>query len=375
MTSHPGTEAARPVVHELRWRPFRLQMRHRFQAAHGTLDDREGVLVSLHDAEGRVGTGEASPMPSLGHGSVQDVLALLDTHGADLLDEACAEGLTGPGAAALRCALDVASLDLRGQVAGRTVASLLADAPPAPWVMANAIIGGGSPYEVARYGREAVDQGYAVLKVKVGVVSVSEDHRRLSSLREACPEAVIRLDANGAWDEDTATEALHAFAPLGIELLEQPVATHDVAALARLREQAPMRIAADEAVGDPEGLERILEQRAADLLVLKPMVLGGLTAAAAVAARAAQHGIGAFVTTTFDSSIGTAAALHLAASLPADAAHGLATGEHLATDVTATTLVPARGRLVLSEAPGLGVTVDEAALEAAATAPWRVVER
>jgi len=374
MTSAPGMQGDRPAVRELRWRPFRLRMRHRFQAAHGALEDREGVLSSLRDADGRVGVGEASPMPSLGHGSITDVLALLEAHRADLLDPACAAGLAGLGADALRCALDVASLDLRAQAGGRSVASLLAVAPPAPWVMSNAVIGGGSPQEVAQYGRAAVEHGYAVLKVKVGVASVSEDHRRLSSLREACPEAVLRLDANGAWDEATAREASEAFAPLGIELLEQPVAAPQVGALARLRAHGPMRIAADEAVGDPETLARVLDERAADLLVLKPMVLGGLTAAAEVAARAAQRGISAFVTTTFDSSIGTAAALHLAAALPADVAHGLATGEHLATDLTATTLAPERGRLALPVAHGLGVTVDEAALEAAATAPWRSAE-
>lgn len=363
-----------PVV-EFRWRPFRLQMRHRFQAAHGDLDDREGVLVALRDADGRLGLGEASPMPSLGHGSASDVLALIEAHAASLLDDPSAEAISGPGSAALRCALDVARLDLAGQASGRPVAALLAEAPPAPWVMANAVIGGGSAFEVARYGREAVDAGYAVLKVKVGVGSVAEDHRRLSALREACPEVVIRLDANGAWDEATAIEAIQAFAPLGIELLEQPVPASDVEALARIRDAAPMRIAADEAVGDSEALARILELRAADLLVLKPMVLGGLSAATRIAARAAERGIGAFVTTTFDSSVGTAAALHLAASLPADAAHGLATGEHLATDLVAVPVVPQRGRLTLGETPGLGVTLDDAALEAAATAPWRSVER
>ena len=77
-----------------------------------------------------------------------------------------------------------------------------------------------------------------------------------------------------------------------------------------------------------------------------------------------------FVTTTFDSSIGTAAALHLAASLPWDAAHGLGTGEHLAADVTATTMLASGGRIALPDAPGLGVDVSEDALDAVASGPW-----
>ncbi len=371
MTELRVTEfTSRPVT--LRWRRFSLPMRHRFEAAHGALEDNPGVLVELLDAEGRCGVGEASPIPSLGQGTVDDVAHLLEQHGAALLrGEAVPDG---PGAPALRCALDVATLDLEGRTRGVSIASLLAD-DPAAWVSANAVIGGGPPEEVAQFGTEATEHGYRVLKVKVGVASVEDDVSRIAALREACPDAVIRLDANGAWDEATALAALEALYPLGIELGEQPVAPHDVDALARVREHAPMRIAADEAVHDAEALAAILERRAADLLVLKPMLLGGLRPAYEIARRAAEAGIGSFVTTTFDSSLGTAASLHLAAALPSDAAHGLGTGEYLDADLVVPTLVPVNGGLALPGAPGLGVEVDAEALYHVATGPWVTVER
>ena len=353
----------------LRWRPFRLPMRHRFEAAHGVQDAREGVLVQLITAEGVIGTGEASPMPSLGHGTVDDVSRLIAEAGASLLDDST-DVPDGPGALALRCALDVARLDLRGRIEGRSVASLLGEGGPAEWVQVNAVLGSGEPAEVAEYARAAWVAGYRVLKLKVGARSIDEDVARVAAVREACPDAVLRLDANGAWSSADAVEAVAALAPSRIELLEQPVAASAVEALARVREQSPMRIAADEAVVDAELLAQVLELNAADLVVLKPMMLGGLTAAAEVARRAFERGIGAFVTTTFDSSIGTAAALHFAASLPWDAAHGLGTGEHLAADVTATTLLATGGRMALPPGPGLGVEVSEAALAAVATGPW-----
>lgn len=356
----------------LRWRPFRLPMRARFEAAHGVMADREGVLLELTDAAGHTGLGDAMPIASWGMGTVADVLALLEAHGGAVVGDALP--MTGPGVSSLRCALDVAMLDLRGRAAGRPVAALLGDGEPSPWVMANAVIGGGRAAEVAQYGREAHAAGYGVLKLKVGVGTVAEDIRRVSALREACPEALIRLDANGAWDEATAREAVEGFAPYGIELLEQPVPPAEVDALARIHASARFPIGADEVVGDPPLFERVLEARAASVVVLKPMVLGGLTAARAVAARAAARGMATLVTTTFDSSVGTAAALHLAASLPAGPAHGLSTGEHLAADVVAGTLVPVRGRMALPGAPGLGIEVSEAMLEAVATGPWASVE-
>ncbi len=362
---------AGPALTALRWRPFRLPMRHRFQAAHGALDDRSGVLIELTTEDGVTGVGEASPMPSLGAGTADDVAALLARHAGGVLqgDTDALRVAPGPGVAALLCAIDVALLDIEGRQRGAPVSRLLSD-EPAGAVTVNAVIGGGPPDEVATYGREALAAGYRVLKLKVGVGSVEEDVARVAALREACPDAMIRLDANGAWGEADATEAIHAFSPLRIELIEQPVAAAEVEAMARIRAAASLRIAADESAADEDGAARVLEAKAADLLVLKPMLLGGLRPALDVARRAADVGVECFVTTTFDSSVGTAASLHLAAALSTGIAHGLATGEHMAADVTAAPLLPDNGWLHVPDAPGLGVEIDERSLEAVATGPW-----
>jgi len=358
-------------IRALRWRPFRLSMIGRFEAASGNLDHRHGVLVELVGEAGERGVGEASPMTHIDGGSAEHVLALLEQHGAALLDDAGAS-TEGRGAIALRCALDVAELDLRAKAAGQPVAWFLGK-EPAPWVSVNAIIGGGEPDEVAGFGHQAMDSGYSVLKLKVGVAALDEDIARVAALREACPEATIRLDANGAWDEETTRHAFEGLYPHRIELLEQPVAAADVEALARVREAAPMRIAADESVDSPECLSRVLELNAADYVVLKPMFLGGLRPAMEIAERAAERGIGAFATTTFDSSVGTAAALQLAAALPTDAAHGLGTGDHLSADVVTSTIRPRAGRMALPSSAGLGVEPSPAALDAIATAAWTEV--
>ena len=358
-------------LQKVRWRPFRLPMRHRFEAAHGSLEDRECLLIELVRSDGAVGLGEASPMASIGGGTRADTLALLEEHGAALLRSELPPELSGgaPGAAALRCAIDVALLDLEAQTAGCRIADLLApDAAEA--VSVNAVIGGGPPEEVATHGREATAAGYRVVKLKVGVGPVDEDIARVRALRSACPSAVIRLDANGAWTEEQAAEAIRGLYPLRVELLEQPVAAADVEALARVRSSAPLRIAADEALSDPVAAEQVIETRAVDMIVLKPMVLGGVRPAMALARRAAEHGVGAFVTTTFDSSVATAAAAHLAAALTTDAAHGLATVEHFAADIVRDSVRPREGWLALPPGPGLGIEVDADALERASEAPW-----
>ena len=355
-------------------------MRHRFEAAHGAMEDRRGVLLELRDDAGHVGVGEASPIPSLGYGTVEDVLTLLATFVGDgtlphLLDVVDPHT---PGVMALLCALDVAGLDLEGRRAGRSVASLLAadGAHVVPSARVNAVIGDGTPEETARFGVEATAQGYDVLKTKVGAGELAQDFGRIVALRAACPDATIRLDANGAWDEATALQAARSLAQFGIELIEQPVAAGDVAALRRVRDAvagSPL-IAADEAVTDPSTLARVLAERAADLVVLKPMFLGGLRPALDVARRAEARGLSAIVTTTFDSSIGTAAALHLAAVIDGASgeqrAHGLGTGEHLAADLVTHTMLARDGMLAVPTGAGLGVAPDDEAWHRVAEGDW-----
>jgi L-alanine-DL-glutamate epimerase-like enolase superfamily enzyme len=179
----------------------------------------------------------------------------------------------------------------------------------------------------------------------------------------------LRLDANGAWDEATAIDTIRALESLDIELIEQPVP--DTEALARVREAVTMRIAADESVSDFAGAGRAIH--AADIIVLKPMRLGGPTVARYLAQYANGSGLDAFVTSTIDTGIGTAMALQVAAALPdARLAHGLATASLMESDLLVTPLRVERGVMHLPTAPGLGVDLDPAAV-AKYLNPWTEV--
>jgi L-alanine-DL-glutamate epimerase-like enolase superfamily enzyme len=141
----------------------------------------------------------------------------------------------------------------------------------------------------------------------------------------------IRIDANQSWSEAEAVAALRAMEPLGIEFCEQPVPAGAVDAMARVRAATSIPIAADESVADAAGARRVLEARAADVIVVKPMALGGLHAARGVAAQAEELGASVVVTSLLESEVGRAGALHFAASLgPGSHAHGVATGVSLA---------------------------------------------
>ena len=257
--------------------------------------------------------------------------------------------------------IETALADAGAREAGRPLAELLSeDATTLRVVPVNATVAARSTEEAAAAALLASAQGFGCIKLKVGMeATLAAEAERVQTIREVIgADLRLRLDANGAWDESVAIATIRNLEASEIELIEQPVPAQDLAGLGRVREAVTTSIAADEAISDYESAVAALKH--ADVLVLKPARLGGLSIARYVAKAAASAGRGVIVTTTIDTGIGTAASLHLAASLPdEERAHGLATASLLEDDLLTQSLTVERGYLTLPVAPGLGVELDE----------------
>ncbi|MGY1670139.1 o-succinylbenzoate synthase [Geodermatophilus sp. SYSU D00710] len=189
-----------------------------------------------------------------------------------------------------------------------------------------------------------VASGCRTAKVKVAEPgqTPADDLARVEAVRDALgPSGALRVDANAAWDVDTAAARIRELDRVGLEYVEQPCATLDE--LCALRRRIDVRIAADEAVrraGDPLTVDL---RGACDVVVLKVQPLGGVRAALRVAE---AHGLPCVVSSALESSVGLAAGVALAAALPElPFACGLATGALLDGDVTGDPLVPVDGTL------------------------------
>lgn len=193
---------------------------------------------------------------------------------------------------------------------------------------------------------------FSTVKIKVAdpKQSIADDLNRVLEVKNLFPDTKLRLDANGGYTVPQALELLHKLASQSIDLeyFEQPVAT--IAELAELRVEIGKRgwkvkVAADESVrrsSDPLAVELA---GAADLLVLKSAPLGGIRNALEIA-RSSTLEISA--SSAMQSSIGLAAELHFAASLPNlsfDA--GLGTGHLFGGDLSSDRLVPVDGVIEL----------------------------
>ncbi len=330
----------------------------------GPVHRREGSILILEEDDGRVGLGETAPWPGFGletHASSVAALRLAARRlvglPADAYLAAAADLPRLAPVAASPCArhaIDLALHDLAAQRAGVSIARLLGGEDARSEVAVNATISRGPVRETAEAARRFAEAGFQTLKLKVGGAPVEEDVARLQAVREAVgPSLRLRIDANQAWSEDQAIEALAALREFDLEYCEQPVAADAIDSMARVRAASGVRIAADESARDAATVKRILAAHAADVLIVKPMALGGLHAARSIAAAAAKAGVPVVVTSLLESPIGRTGALHLAASLgQGPHAHGVAPE-------------PAHSPVVRVPSPGLGAGLDPGLPDAA----------
>ncbi|WP_458190019.1 mandelate racemase/muconate lactonizing enzyme family protein [Haladaptatus sp. NG-WS-4] len=327
---------------------FSLPLASPLDTARGTIDHREGILVRIEDGE-KVGIGEATPLPGWTESLSTCRAALADVD----------DPVTGLGdlesTPAARHALSLALGDLRAKRADEPLCQFLGGPNDVDAVPVNATVGDCPPDETVAAVNDAVEAGFESVKIKVGVRSVTEDVTRFRAVRDAVgSEVELRADANGAWSRAQARNAFHKLDPLRVAYVEQPLAPDDLDGLAELRGRS-VRVAVDESIAETSVTE-VLDARAADVVVCKPMVVGGPDRAVEVAKRARDAGITPVVTTTIDAVVARTAAIHVAAAIPDRPACGLATGTMLARDLGPDRTRVVDGAVSVPQEPGNGVT-------------------
>jgi o-succinylbenzoate synthase len=332
--------------------PFSIQLAEPLSTAAGTITEREGFLVFL-EFEGHKGVGEATPLPGWTE-SYEDCRRALGRAAevAEELDWGIALAKTDEPAA--RHALALALAEARARGADEPLYRYFGSERIVRTVPVNATLGDDDPEATAQAARDAVDNGFASLKVKVGARPVEDDVARLRAVRDAVGESVeLRADANGAWTREQAQTAFDAFGDLDVAFVEQPLPAEDLAGHATLRGGA-VDVALDESLA-AYSLDEILAQRAADVVVVKPMVVGGPDVARAVALEARGGGVDPVVSTTVDAVVGRTGAVHVAASLPDPRPCGLATGSMLLSDLSLDPAPVIDGHIEVPQDKGLGL--------------------
>lgn len=351
--------------------PYALPFRSPYATARGTLDRREMVLLRLRTDGGAEGLGEAVPLTLRGGAGTREIQAQIESaaerlEGVDLatgdaepLDVAIAtmlelarpRRLAAPALAALECAL----LDLAAKLAGKPLWQLLNADRAAP-VKCNATLVAGEPALVAHDANAWAAEGFATFKLKLG--AGFDDVATVREVRAAVgSEARLRLDANQAWGVRDAIATLRELEPFEVELCEQPVA--GLRAMARVARDVDIALAADEAVASEADAHRAIQRRACRFATAKLSKVGGIGGATTI-----SRVLPTYLSSALDGPVGIAAAAHCAQVItPVDLAHGLATQRLLASSIAARECELRNGLLELPTGPGLGIELDDAALE------------
>lgn len=329
------------TIQSIQFQPYRLAFRQPFYTALGRLDYREGFVIEIRDHSSaheipHIGLGEASPIVGFGMESLAEAENILLIAQRSLINheinnikdiEDLLDGYDHTPAA--KHALELALLNLLAQKQGQTLTQLLINyfGGTRNQVSINAVIGAISADKAVIQAKNYLDQGYRCLKIKVGTKEFAADFSRVEAVRsQVGKEIQIRLDANQGWSVQQAISNLKSLDFLQIEYVEQPVIANDLLGMAEIRRSQSIPIAADESVSNLAQLQQIISNQAADIIILKPMALGGILTAHRAAIIAFAGGLDVVITNTLDGAISTQAAFDLASSLPIKRACGLATG-------------------------------------------------
>ncbi len=188
--------------------------------------------------------------------------------------------------------------------------------------------------------------GYKTIKVKIGRDNFDEDYNCLKAVRKSCGNEIkIRADVNGKWKLNEAIKNLHALEEFNLEYVEQPVNTLND--FVKLSQNTKISLAADESIRSAKDAEKFISNKAASVLVLKPMMLGGIIPTLRILNMAEVAGIKTVITTSFESIIGRASAVFAASLVKEDIAHGLATDHYFENDLVSNPYPVSAGKIVL----------------------------
>jgi len=251
----------RRSMYRFQYRAYRRSFAGGFSNARENFPKREGILVRLEDPDGRVGFGEAAPIPSFGTESFPSALAAAEELGGRLELEAVLPLLKD-----YPCL--VWALDSAREMVERETCWPQIDAP---WPICALLT------DLDDLGRveECLRLHYQCLKFKIGKEAFLEEQRALERVVERSEGKVqIRLDANGMLDARATAAWLERLEGLPVEFLEQPLARGMESEMARLAADFPTPLALDESVGSVDDLKRWRDEQWAGLFVIKPSLSG-----------------------------------------------------------------------------------------------------
>ncbi len=324
--------------------PLELPLVHPFKIARGEESVARTALVRVRYGE-LEGLGEAAPVERYDE-SVESVIDYLTTNSLASNDPYRLDALLHDGIpSAARAGLDLALHDLIGKDLGKPLYALLG-LDPSLTPVTSFTIGIADPETTLRKVAEVGD--HPILKVKLGLGSVAEQVETMALIRERY-RGIVRIDANEAWGVETAVAVLRELERFDIEFCEQPIPAGNPQGLRTVRERVSIPIVTDEDSMVASDLPKLYG--CVDGVNVKLAKTGGIRGALAMIHTARAMGMKIMLGCMVESAIAATAAAHLSPLVDwADIDGPFLTARDPFAGITYD-----RGKIVLPDAPGLGV--------------------
>ena len=348
--------------------PVAVPLKAPMKMAGITITRAENLLVRVEAAGGEIGWGEAPSAPTMTGDTLGGLVAAVRDHLAPLLiakdaraDHRVLLQRSLVGNTGAHSAVEMALLDLVGRASSKRLIDLVARplrARVAPmWLLGNA-----TPEQDIAEAKEKQAQGFDFFKLKIGVKPIAAEIAAAHAIRKALPDATLCADANCGLTLAAARRYAERTRDADLAFIEQPLPADDMAGLKALARGTKTPIGMDESIQSLADIEAV-NRAGAKGVSLKLIKLGGLRDAVAAGKLCRKLGLRINVAAKIaETSIGTAAAVHLACAVP-NVAWGVSlTNLYLAEDIVRHPIALADGAVALPDGPGLGVEVDEAAV-------------
>ncbi len=343
-----------------------IPFREPFVVWRGSIPAKEFVLVRITTDDGLTGWGEAAPFLFYAPETAQDVLSMVrDVMAADLIGRdprdirAIVEHFSMlDGHEFAKAAVETALWDLLGKAHDLPVFRLFGG-PVRESLPLLTVLHAGEPAAMADEARGWVDRGVRHLKLKIGF-GVDRDEAMVAAVRQAVgPDIVIRADAEESYGRKDALKVGKRLERYDLELISQPVARTDWESMAFLRQALETPVLADEGIHSPHDVMTCVQHQAADMVNIKVLKSGGALSSLAMASICSAAHLPVVIGSMIEAGIGTLMGAHVAMAVPGVTSTELC-GPFLMIDhLLDVPLHIDEGRLWLSEAPGLGASVDE----------------
>ena len=339
--------------------------------AQGVIDGAMVILVEVDTDEGLTGYGESIGTPSAE--GIQSYINLAGTicidrspfENAQLMAEAYHALFQALGTCSsprfggqVLAGLEMALWDLAGKATGLAAHELMGGAVRNE-IQYFGFAQGETAEEIAAEAKLLAESGCEVIYFKVGRgdaldITIAEQVRAAIG-----PQKRLRMDPNEHWSPVRAARLIRKMCEFDVEFIEQPTNCESVAALAQVRANSPVAIAADQLVFTPYDAYNVCRENAADLIVLGLHETGGLLRFSKVAHIAEAAGIDICIHGLYETGITTCAANQVAATIPNLDDGNQYMNHFLEWDIVKSPdLSLQNGRLPVLKGPGLGFELD-----------------